>query len=334
MPDPRSIAQPPVVGPSVSRSACPWFVGLGFAWASLGALWATNPVLTLPRMAEVSGDGIYLSQVVSTVPPVDLPHVRVAAAPPFGQVAMLSRAHVNAWLRQHAPDLDPTQWVGADRVRVTRRSRSMDEIEIRERLRTLVQDEYVKERGELDLRLSRPWSSLPVPDEGVTLQIVDLPATGPGTSFFIRFELWSGSERLGNWQVAASARIWREIPVAQVPLLRGQTLADAAVILERRDVLALRGAPGVFDPGDPSLELVENIAAGQPILARSVRPRPVIRRGQLVEAVMESGALSITLKVEALQDGLPGENIRVRNQLTRRELAGKVLNEQTILIPH
>lgn len=327
--DPRPIAHRTAPKPLRRRIA-----GLVFAWVSFGTVWATSPVLTLPRIAEVGGDGIFLPQVVTTIPPVDLPHVRVAPAPPFGQVAMLSRAHVNAWLRQHAPEVDATQWVGLDRVRVTRRSRSLDEIEIRERLRTLLQDEHVKDKGELDLRLSRPWSSLPIPDEPVTLQIVDLPATGPGTSFFIRFELWTGNERLGNWQVAASARIWRDIPVAQVPLMRGQILADAPVTLDRRDVLALRGAPGVFDPGDPSLELVENIGAGQPILARSVRPRPVIRRGQVVEAVMESGALSISLKVEALQDGLPGENIRVRNQLTRRELAGKVLNEQTILIPH
>jgi flagella basal body P-ring formation protein FlgA len=48
--------------------------------------------------------------------------------------------------------------------------------------------------------------------------------------------------------------------------------------------------------------------------------------------VLEDGALIISLKVETLQDGLPGQLVRVRNLRTRRELMGKVLDEKTILI--
>jgi flagella basal body P-ring formation protein FlgA len=42
--------------------------------------------------------------------------------------------------------------------------------------------------------------------------------------------------------------------------------------------------------------------------------------------------LVISLKVEPLEDGVLGQTVRVRNPINRRELNGKVENEQTILI--
>ncbi len=69
-----------------------------------------------------------------------------------------------------------------------------------------------------------------------------------------------------------------------------------------------------------------------PVLNRSVRVRPVIRRGQVVDGVYQDGSLSISLKVETLEDGLLGQTVRVRNPKTKRELYGKVQNEQTVLI--
>ncbi len=69
-----------------------------------------------------------------------------------------------------------------------------------------------------------------------------------------------------------------------------------------------------------------------PVLNRSVRVRPVIQRGQMVDGVFQDGSLSISLKVETLEDGLLGQTVRVRNPKTKRELYGKVQNEQTVLI--
>jgi flagella basal body P-ring formation protein FlgA len=77
---------------------------------------------------------------------------------------------------------------------------------------------------------------------------------------------------------------------------------------------------------------VENIAPGLPIPNRAVRPRPAVKRGQMVEGVFEEGSLTISLKVEILEDGLPGQTVRVRNPKTNRELTGKVQNEETIRI--
>jgi flagella basal body P-ring formation protein FlgA len=60
--------------------------------------------------------------------------------------------------------------------------------------------------------------------------------------------------------------------------------------------------------------------------------RPVVLRGQLIDALMVDGTLQISLKVEVLSDGLPGQTIRVRNPKTKREFYAKVQIDQTVLI--
>jgi flagella basal body P-ring formation protein FlgA len=63
-----------------------------------------------------------------------------------------------------------------------------------------------------------------------------------------------------------------------------------------------------------------------------MRLKPVLSRGQLADAIIRDGAMIISLKVEVLEEGVPGQVVRVRNPQSRRELRGKVLDEQTIAI--
>lgn len=293
-----------------------------------------SPVLVLRPTAQVSGAGIDLKEVivVQPNPTIDLPSLRLAPAPTLGQTVSFTREQLTAWLRQHAPALATTNWAGATQVRVTRRTRTLNELELKDLLTQALQQDYVKDRGELELRFSRPWEPTLVPDDPLTLKVLDLPATGVNPSFIVRFELWTGDERIGGWQLAVQGKIWRDVPVARSLVRRGQLLRDADVTLERRDVLSLREPLSADALTDDSLELVENVSARQPILARSVRVRPLIRRGALVDGVVREGALTISLKVEALEDGLPGQTVRVRNPKSRRELYGRVENEQTVLI--
>ncbi|MBC8094422.1 MAG: flagellar basal body P-ring formation protein FlgA [Akkermansiaceae bacterium] len=211
-------------------------------------------------------------------------------------------------------------------------TRSFSESDLLALLTSTLQSEYVKDKGELELRLSRPWTARTVPDEILTIKVLDIPAMGVTPTFILRFELRTAEQSLGTWQASVQARVWRDVWIAQSPLKRGDLVANAALDRQRRDVLTLREMLADFAPGDSTLELAEPLQSGSPLLARSVKIRPVIRRGQSADALVQDGALSITMKVEALEDGAPGQIIRARNSQTRRDLRGKVLNENTILL--
>jgi flagella basal body P-ring formation protein FlgA len=286
----------------------------------------------LPAEARVDSAGIFLNQIVNATPPVALPQIRLAPAPLLGQTTFFTRDQVIALARTNLPGLNATNWTGPNRVRVSRRVRPLEESELTGLLAAALQREYVKDLGELELRLASPWMAVSVPDEPLAVTFTQMPAAGVNPNFLAAFDLWNGKERVGHWQAVLLARVWRQMPVAHSALARGQLLRDADLVMERRDALALRDVVLQVSKDDNSLALVENVAAGLPVPNRAVRPRPLLRRGQLVDGVFEQGSLTISLKVEILEDGLLGQTIRVRNPKTRRELLGKVQNEETVSI--
>jgi flagella basal body P-ring formation protein FlgA len=293
---------------------------------------ATGPSWQLLSEARVDSSGIFLNQIVSAPTSVVLPQSRLAPAPPLGQTITFTREQVIALARTNLAGLNATNWSGPARVRVSRRVRPLEDTELTGLLGAALQHEYVKDAGELELHFASPWMAVTVPDEPVSVTITQMPAAGVNANFVAGFDVWNGKERVGHWQAVLQARVWREIPVAHSALVRGQLLRDADLVMERRDTLALRDVVQKVAKDDDSLALVENVAAGLPVPNRAVRPRPVVKRGEMVDGVFEEGSLKISLKVEILEDGVPGQTVRVRNPKTNRELTGKVQNEETIRI--
>jgi flagella basal body P-ring formation protein FlgA len=210
--------------------------------------------------------------------------------------------------------------------------RTLDLTELTMMLTQTLQKDYVKDRGELELRITQPWASKKISDEPLTVKITEMPTIGVTPSFIVRFELRNAHDTIGTWQLPVQAHVWREAWVAHSMLKRGDSLADADIARERRDVLVLHEPLADFPSVTPTLEIAEPVGIGAPLFARSIKLTPVVHRGQLVQALVEDGSLSIAMKVEVLEDGAPGQIVRARNKQTLRDIRGKVLNEQSIQV--
>jgi flagella basal body P-ring formation protein FlgA len=221
----------------------------------------------------------------------------------------------------------------SNEVKTARHTRPLAEAELKDLLTSALQSQEARAKGTLELRLGRPWATIPVPDEPLSVRVLELPVAGLTPNFIVRFELRTSREGLGTFQMPLQARVWREVWVARSPQPRGRLLCETDLATERRDMLLLRDAFVGADLTNPALELAENLSSGSPLLVRSVRTRPVVRRGKVLEAVVQDGLMMITVKAEALEDGLPGQLIRVRNTKSRREFYAKVQNEQTVIVP-
>ena len=210
--------------------------------------------------------------------------------------------------------------------------RALAESDVLALLTATLQNDYVKDRGDLELNFKQPWVAPMLPDEPLTVKILELPAVGVTASFIIRFQLCTAQGSVGTWQATVRAHVWREVWVAHSNLMRGTPVGSADIVRERFDVLNVREALAEFSAGDANLEVAEPVASGVPLLSRVIKPCAVIHRGQTANALLQDGALSITTKVEALQDGAPGDTIHARNPVSHRDLTGRVLDGQTILI--
>jgi flagella basal body P-ring formation protein FlgA len=288
------------------------------------------PAIELKTTVAVSREGVFVPQLFATSEA--LPAVKLCDAPAFGSNLRLTRAEVRELLAAHAPDLCTNDFSGAASVKITRRARTLGESDVLGLLTATLQNNYVKDKGQLELRLAQPWNPLLLPDEPLTLDVTELPSLGVTPNFTVRFTLRNGPETLGAWSANLKASVWREVWVSSSQLKRGAALDKNLFARERRDILNLREPVADWSAADEALELAESIPAGVPLLARMMKARTVIHRGQRAEALIEDGALSIRTKVEIMEDGAPGDYVRARNFTNRREITGKVLNEKTILI--
>ena len=203
-------------------------------------------------------------------------------------------------------------------------------------LRNLLTDFLIAARGangaEWELHFTRPWTPVKVPDEPLKVEILEPALNRITSSAILRFELRAGRQLVGAWQLPVQARLWQEVLVAETALQRGQLLSDAALTRVRRDVLTLRDPLYELPAAAAAYELSESVPLGVPLTARALRLKPVVYRGQTVNAIMHDRAMTISLKVEVMEEGVPGQLVRVRNLQSRRELRGKVQDERTIAI--
>jgi len=284
----------------------------------------------LAASVQVDSRGIFLQPLVNSDQP--LPALRLGDAPALDQKVDLTREQVRNLLATAAPNLAATNWTGADSVEISRRTHALTESAALALLTTTLQKNYVKDKGQLELDFIQSWSAPTLPDEPLTVKILELPMEGVTRSFIIRFQLCTATETVGTWQSSMQAHVWREVWVAHSDLERGELISDADVARERRDVLGLNESLAEFSTDDSSLQLAGMIQAGSVLLARDLKPRAVVHRGQMADALLQDGALNIMMKVEVLEDGAPGQIVRVRNPVSLRNLSGKVVNDQTISI--
>ncbi len=311
------------------RWLCALLLGAGLGGLVPVVRGADAPMPQLLAAASVTGEGIFLAQIFSSAEP--LPVIRLGDAPAFGRNLTFTRAQVRGLLVANAPGVG-TNFSGPDAILISRRSRALGETGLLSLLTASLQQEYVQDKGRLELRLIQPWPPIVVPDEPLALEVTELPSAGVTPGFIVRFTLRAGNETHGNSSANVKASVWHEVWVAAVQLKLGDPLAAASLLRERRDVLTLREPLAAFAADDDSLELAEAVPPGQPLLARMVKARSVVHRGQHADALVQDGALSVRTRVEILEDGAPGQLVHAVNSLTHRSLVGTVLNDRTILI--
>ncbi|MBM3834493.1 MAG: flagellar basal body P-ring formation protein FlgA [Verrucomicrobia bacterium] len=306
---------------------------LNRAFLVLPVLWslaARADALELKPQAEVDVQGIFLDQIVAGQKTEQMANILLAPAPAWGQTRLLKRAEITQILIKANPLLAANNLAGAPEVKVTRQSRKLAPEELLQLLTKKFTPKGNNERdGKLELRFTREWRPVSVPVEPIDLRIVFQPNNGPTANFMVRFEILCGAELITTSSATLSGRLLRNVWIAQSSIKRGTGLDAADIIEEERDILTLP-QPVWTGRRDGFSQLSENIQAGGIIYARAIQQRPVVQRGQPIQAVAVDGPLTVSIRAEALEDGAINQIIRARNIRTQKVVRGKVINEDTI----
>lgn len=124
--------------------------------------------------------------------------------------------------------------------------------------------------------------------------------------------------------IQASVQVFEPVVVATRTLRRGERLTAADISLEERDVSMLRDTVYRDPARAEGMALRRTVTAGSPLTGQSVTEPVLIRRGDTVTLTAENEAVSIRHQGVALQDGVLGKRISVRNRRSDRVIQATV----------
>ncbi|TFY97089.1 flagellar basal body P-ring formation chaperone FlgA [Ramlibacter humi] len=272
--------------------------------------------VTLGQVARVRGDD--LSQVRALV---KLP---IGHAPAAGQGMTLEREALAAWAGQRLHDRGTVTWEGPAQGLVLADSRTVEGEAIAGAASQALR-EWLSARSERsEVQLAWPPQDVQVPEGAPRLQARSLARSPLRSRMVVWVDVWSGNRFVRTVPVSFAVQAWREIPVAARPVEAGAPLDAANVEKRGIDIAALDGAPLARQAGDP-VRATHALHAGEPLRARDAAPVPLVQRGQWASLRSGTGAVMTEARVEVLQDGRAGENVRVRQPGAMAQVTARVV---------
>lgn len=124
--------------------------------------------------------------------------------------------------------------------------------------------------------------------------------------------------------VTARVRLWKQVVVAARPITRGTQLTPNILTLSRVDTTN-RGADYFTEIGQVSGQKAKrSIGSDQPILMHDLEPALLINRGDKIVLEANRGGVQIRVSAIALEAGSLGEQIKVENLQSKREVYAEV----------
>ncbi len=320
------------------KTAACRMLGLALLLAASGVVRAGDEAATLsvhlPRSVEAAGEALRLGEITILRSPDDRlrttsERIAMGRAPWSGERIVLDRATVAARLASHGLGADRVRFTGADRVVVTRAEEVTSAKAIAQAARAFLETSRPAPAG-CRWYLRREPDTIAAP-AGADVSLSPRPASH-GVAGEAKVTVVATA---GGKQVGAADVVFRMM-YARRRLLASRDIAPGEVISPENTTVRKAFSPRP-DPGDWSKpygrRAARLIAAGaevKPGLVHSPAEEVVVRRNQGVVMTISGRLFQVTALGKALEDGRPGDLIKVRNADSGRVVLAKVARDGTV----
>lgn len=137
-----------------------------------------------------------------------------------------------------------------------------------------------------------------------------------------------------SWKIyiQASVSAFQDIYVARSPIQRGTSIRQADISLERRDITTLNGNYLANAQQIKPYVAKRNIRKGEIIKPFMLVKSKLIKRGEQVTLIAETSGITVRMMGQALNDATAGQQVRVRNNNSKRVVEGTALSRGIVQI--
>jgi flagellar basal body P-ring formation protein FlgA len=300
--------------------------------AALGAGAAETARIVVASDVQVGGDVVRLRDVASLegVGAEALGDVSLGRAAGAGESRTFDGGYVLGALRRAGLDASTITYSIPPLVRVRRTGQTLDAAALRPVVERWLETSLGAGARDAELRELVLTSPVTVPVGGWEGRVVSAPRDGVAGAVRLQIEISAGAQPPRAVWVTADIARWVPVVVARRALARGEILSAADVEIDRRDLAAL--------PRDVATDLSDVVGSAvrqsivpfAPLRRDQLATVAVVRRGDAVQIIAQSGGLRITAAGEVRHDARRGEQVRVLNRASQREVLARVRDGSTV----
>ena len=275
----------------------------------------TRPVVTVGDIANVSSQVPGNDEAI-----IALKKIKIAESPRPGSKTTLTAATILQALRANGVDVNAIGYHLPRVISVQRAGRKVLEQELRAVIENLLK-QTKRDIAVRSIEFDRDLSVAPG-DLEMSASLFETPKKG---TLGFTFEVLAEDAEKQHFEVEAAVEEWRDIPVASRAIQRGSVIDVGDIKMARFNVSSLPGDVALDPKAVYGFEVNKNIAFGEVFQKRKLAIPPVIEMGAIVTLLYSTGSLQATASGVAIESGALGDDIRVRNDSSKKIVLGKIL---------
>jgi flagella basal body P-ring formation protein FlgA len=179
---------------------------------------------------------------------------------------------------------------------------------VAEALRALL----ARDGARVEVDVARAPRDVVVPRGAVELKVRPLSQGAvPAKRQAVWVDIWVGGRFVRTVTVDAEVSVFRPALVASAEQRPGEVLERSRLSVREVEVSGRRAPP--VDPASPEpLRVRRPLPAGATVTRADVEPAPLVTRGHLATLRGGGGLVRLETRVEVLEDGRPGQLVRVK----------------------
>jgi flagella basal body P-ring formation protein FlgA len=284
-----------------------------------------GPQITIGDVAEVHGGT-----------PTTLAKVRaivIGQSPPAGEERQLHGGYVITRLRQHGLPTADLQLEVPEKIHVTRMSQRVEPRDIEAAVRHALQRQMPWQPQHTTVHELRGVEAVLLPPGPLQYEVtfpLNSNFLGP-TSFTVAFRVAGNVE--ARQHGTAYIDVTQDIVTTSRAIGRNEVIEAADIRLTRMNMARVPQRVHMRPEEVIGKRTRRPLQADSLIHIHEVETLPTIQKGDVVLMLVDSSLLRVSTMGEALESGMRGETIRIRNMTSNREVRAVIVDKKTVKIP-
>ncbi len=185
--------------------------------------------------------------------------------------------------------------------------------------------------GEVKVYLSRKWEAVSYSSNFV-IKLSTCTPDELNSNCFVKFDIWDDGVKVGVFSTPIKIMHLEDVYFTDKSISNGEKLSVHSLKSRKVDTLKQYASSVLVGAKLAGYEVSTQLRPDTPLKWNHLSKINLISKGKVVDVFASGNGIFVTMKGLALEDGVEGSFVRVRNLSSEKEFQAKVLSENSVKV--